>query len=73
MIIISSGGIISQKIRTSSDKVKEVEKSTSITNYESLTRDELKVCLLENGISFQPNIKTNKMIELLKEKDINNG
>jgi hypothetical protein len=73
MIIISSGGIVSQKIRTSGDKVIEVEKSTSVTNYESLTRDELKVCLFENGISFQPNIKTNKMIELLKEKDINNG
>lgn len=71
MIIISSGGIISKKIQTSSDTIKKVEKSTSMVDYSEYSRDELKVCLLENGIEFQPNIKTTKMIELLKEK--NNG
>jgi hypothetical protein len=68
MIVFSSIGVIYNRINKSPAINQQAKTDSSVldVDFSSMSRDELKVCLVEKNISFQPNIKTSKIIELLK-------
>lgn len=68
MIVFSSIGVIYNRINKSPAINQQAKTDLSVldVDFSSMSRDELKVCLVEKNISFQPNIKTSKIIELLK-------